>query len=196
MTLRRSLPAIGLAIAAVLTLPGCSTAPAVPSCQVADAELRWGFKESFRAYIDGSIANGEWTTAGGADYATPEFIWTGGEGAIPGDVAFRGTVRFTGHGGVLDTTIGNPVVRIAADGSAALLLDVSGPTMAGDPIDERGVAFVMIDLGDVPAPVGGELVIETARTTLTEQGSVAFPNYPAGEAFDAVTLRMRVEGCE
>src|SRR5690606_8583207 len=111
---RRRLPAIGLALAALLALPGCGGA-SVPACDVADAELRWGFKESFRAYIDGSIANGEWSTADGAEYATPEFIWRGGSGEIPGDVAFRGSVRFTGHGGILDTTIADPVVRFGGD---------------------------------------------------------------------------------
>src|SRR5690606_1885563 len=95
-------------------------------CTVSDASLEWGFKEAFRAYIDGSIANGEWTTDGDVSYATPLFTWANGAGGAEDDaldVQFSGAVRFTGHGGVLDTTIANP--RVVIDGDrAVLLLDV------------------------------------------------------------------------
>src|SRR5690606_24359517 len=52
----------------------------VVGCEVVGAALGWGFKEEFRAYVDGSIANGEWTTADGATYETPSFQWANGAG--------------------------------------------------------------------------------------------------------------------
>lgn len=165
-----------------------------PGCDVSDATLDWGVKESFRAYIDGSIANGEWTTTGDVSYATPEFTWTGGTGRYDprtgeGSIAFSGSVRFVGHDGVLDTTISDPVVRFEGD-SGVLLLDVSGPTMDGGEVDVTGVEFVALSALEI----GGEDAIVTvdAQSVLTEDGAAAFPNYAAGEPFDPVTVELTV----
>lgn len=165
-----------------------------PGCDVTDATLSWGFKESFRAYIDGDIANGEWTTADGATYETPSFGWSDGTGRYDpatgtGVIAFTGSVHFTGHDGLLDTTIADPVIRL--DGSSAvLLLDVSGPTMQGEQIDQHDVEFVALSSVEV---VGGDAVRTLdAETMLTDDGAIAFPNYAAGEAFDPVAVSMTV----
>ena len=109
---------------------------------------RWGFKESFRAYIDGDIANGEWTTAGGATYETPEFTWSDGTGSLrPGD---RLRVRAVHRIGAVhrarrparhdDRRSDADASR--RDGTGTLLLDVSGPSMEGDQIDAQDVPFV------------------------------------------------------
>jgi hypothetical protein len=177
-----------------------AASPRAPGCEVASADLTWGFKESFRAYIDGSIANGEWTTADGATYHTPSFGFPAGTGkidpvAFTGDVAFGGSVRYTGHGGVLETTIANPVIRLDGVDRATLLLDVSGPTMAGDAFTATAVPFVEIDLsaGGVLTRQGDVVLIDGAPAVLTEAGSEAFPNYEAGTAFDPVTVEITVD---
>jgi hypothetical protein len=191
-----AVPALPFVLAVALAVTPITGVPAVAAveCEVTDATLTWGFKDSFRAYIDGDIANGEWTTSGDASYETPVFTWSGGTGQyVPllgtGTVSFSGSVRFTGHDGVLDTTIADPVFRLAGD-SAVLSLDVSGPTMDGDQIDQQDVAFVEAPTAEV---VGGDAVrtVEVA-TVLTEDGAIAFPNYEAGEAFDPVLLSMTV----
>ncbi|MGV3713020.1 HtaA domain-containing protein [Pseudolysinimonas sp.] len=197
-----------LALAAAL-LVGLPAAPAVaqeaqpPGCDVEAATLDWGFKESFRAYIDGSIANGEWTVADGATYETPTFGFTASDGRIDpsgpnGSIEFPGSVRFTGHDGLLDTTIANPVLVLRAGGEdALLLLDVTGATMDGDAVAVEETPFVAIDLaGQDLAPVDGVLTISEAPTALTADGEIAFPNYPAGEAFDPVTITMDVGDCD
>jgi hypothetical protein len=94
---------------------------------------------------------------------------------------------------VLDTTIADPVLRLAG-GTGTLLLDVSGPTMDGTPVDVRGVAFV--ELPDArPAGAGAVRTLD-AETVLTEDGSAAFPNYEVGTAFDPVSLTLTVgEDC-
>jgi hypothetical protein len=180
----------------VLLVPAvlAATLAVAPGCSITDATLTWGFKDSFRAYIDGGIANGEWTTDGGASYQTPVFTWAGGTGSYDpttgvAEIDFAGSVRFTGHGGVLDTTIADPSVRL--DGATgALLLDVSGPTMDGTPTDLQDVEFVALPSVDV---VGDDAVRTVeAPTELTEDGATAFPNYPAGEAFDPVSISMTV----
>ena len=107
---------------------------------------------SFRAYISGSIANGEWSTEGDLGYATPVFTTddlTGELALAPlaGTLAVDGAMRFTGHEGILDTTISNLRVelvdflrpemkfagldqlkaQIAADGAAARTLLADRP---------------------------------------------------------------------
>ena len=169
----------------------------VVGCPVAGAELDWGFKESFRAYIDGSIANGEWTTADGATYETPLFGFTGTGGYDAGtgdaDLAFTGSVRFTGHGGALDTTIANP--RVVIDGDrAVLLLDISGTTQSGETVAQTGVEFAELDLAAAELGGGGDLVAFTGiPATLTAAGAAAFGTYPAGEALDPIDLRITVD---
>lgn len=95
--------------AAQAAAPGMLDTAASEACAVTDAELTWGFKEAFRSYISGTIANGEWTTADGATYATPDFSWTSGAGNYDGSsgeglLGFTGSITFTGHGGILNTT--------------------------------------------------------------------------------------------
>ncbi len=174
-------------LAASLAAVLIAAAPAAAAtCEVPDAALTWGFKESFRSYISGSIAHGEWTVSDGATYETPSFGWSGGSGSVPGTVAFAGAVEFTGHGGVLDTTISNP--RLVFDGSstAVLLLDVSGTTQEGVPVEAGAVEFATVDLAGATA---GDTV-SNAQVVLTEAGARAFGTYPAGEPLDPITVAL------
>lgn len=168
-----------------------------PGCIVTGATLSWGFKESFRAYIESDIANGEWTTAGGATYETPEFMWSNGQGRYDPEtgsayVQFRGSVRFTGHEGLLDTTIADPSVSIGPDG-AVLLLDVSGPSMEGEQIDVQDVSFV--ELPGLEVRGEGARVSLEGDSVLTDDGEAAFPDYQAGTAFDPVSVALKLDKC-
>jgi len=193
--------ALAAAMAAgILVLLGAGPAAAsesqAPGCDIRDATLTWGFKESFRAYIDGDIANGEWTTSDGATYETPEFSWSGGTGRYNSDtgsgfVQFSGSVRFTGHDGLLDTTFSNPVVTLSAD-AGTLILDVVGPSMDGAQVDAEDVPFV--ELLDLELAGEDALVTVDAGTVLTEDGEAAFPDYQAGTEFDPVALNMPTSG--
>ena len=201
--IRRTLALAATALLLLGPAAAATAAPAqAPGCDIESASLSWGFKESFRAYIDGSIANGEWTVGDGATYATPEFGFLATDGRIDpraplGSISFAGSVRFTGHGGILDTTVANPVLVLRADDTAVLLLDVSGPTMEGDQVAVTGSVFVDVDLaGQDFTANGGIITIVEAPTTLTEAGAEAFPNYEAGEAFDPVSVRMDVGDCD
>ncbi|QOC24702.1 HtaA domain-containing protein [Microbacterium hominis] len=181
---------------------------AMSGCTVRDASLDWGFKESFRSYISGSIAHGEWTVADGAAYSTPVFQWRGGTGTADiagatGQVDFTGTVTFTGHDGLLHTTVGNPRIRLIDSTRAQLLLDVSGLTMddalAGrteNVVTAVAVPFADIDLtqGDV-SRTADTITVTGAATTITAEGSAAFPNYPAGTAFDPIDFSVAVTDC-
>jgi len=167
--------------------------PAARACVVEDATITWGFKESFRSYISGTIANGEWAVSDGATYETPDFGFPGGTGEF-GDVAFGGAIRFTGHGGILDTTVANPRITWGGD-SGTLFLDVSGTTQEGDPVDEAGVPFADLAFGDVIGADGGMQFVDVAAT-LTDEGAAAFGTYESGEPLDALTIDLELEaGC-
>ena len=171
---------------------------AEPGCDVRDATLSWGFKESFRAYIDGDIANGEWTTSRGATYETPEFTWSNGQGHYDpetgyGFVNFLGTVRFTGHDGLLDTTIADPDAAASRATGRVLLLDVSGPSMEGEQVDAQDVSFVELPGLDVLGE-GARVTLE-GDTVLTDDGEAAFPDYQAGTAFDPITVALELDKC-
>lgn len=97
---------------------------------VTGARLEWGLKESFRNYVKGGIAHGDWTLTGVT--GDGPFRWedlTAGEfdQETGGLLDFAGSVRFTGHdqgaGPLLDLTISQPQFRVV-DGVAELLLDV------------------------------------------------------------------------
>lgn len=176
-------------------------APAeIVGCPLTEGRLDWGFKESFRAYVSGSIANGDWSTRGNASYATPQFTWAQGAGVMAedgskGDLGFTGTVEFTGHDGALDTTLSDPVVTFGGDDTAVLSLDYAGTTMddamAGEGSRETkaDVPFADLDLDAGTRTVdGGQITIADVPATLTVAGSAAFPNYETGAALDPVTL--------
>ena len=164
--------------------------PASRACVVEDATLTWGFKESFRSYISGTIANGEWTVADGATYETPEFGFHGGAGDF-GEVSFEGAIRFTGHGGILDTTVANPTIEWGG-GSGTLYLDVSGTTQDGDPVDEQRVPFADLTVGE-PVAADGRVSYEDVTATLTDEGAEAFGTYESGEELDPLTIQLTFE---
>src|SRR5690606_10674031 len=108
-------------------------------------------------------------------------------------IAFDGSVRFTGHGGVLDTTVANPQLRLIDDTTAVLLMDVYGTTQAGTPVDQRAVEFVELDLAGAVTIEDGTVTITDAATVLTPTGSEAFGTYESGEAFDPITIVFSVD---
>lgn len=182
------------------------TTTAAAACTVTGGSLTWGVKESFRAYISGSIANGSWEAMAPASYATPDFSWpaTAGEfdpATSTGEVHFSGAVVFTGHNGLLDTTIANPSLTFSADGSARMLLDLTSlsmdDAMAGNTANAQTVTqtpFVDLDLSAAPLTAGETSVTATAvPTSVTPEGYAAFGNYEAGTPFDPITFTVDLD---
>jgi hypothetical protein len=189
---------------AVSALVALSSSPAAllaeGECEVVESEITWGFKESFRSYISGAIALGQWTTSGDVSYETPEFSFSGGEGAIAPDrrsgrVAFEGELLFEGHGGILRTSLANPSLMLDGHRRATLVFDVTGDTMDMVSVSAEDVEFVTLEwsAGDESIDAAsGEWVITDAVATLTAPGSESFGTYPAGEPFDPVDIRLEV----
>lgn len=196
--------ASALAGSVLLIAPAAAVAqPSGSACEVTGSTLNWGVKESFRAYISGSIANGAWETSDGAAYETPEFVWTNGTGTFDpetgtGSVSFPGTVHFTGHDGVLDLTLANPTVEFETGGAAALLLDARSTDMEGEvAVDtaQEWVGEITLD-GDL-VPADGVLALADQPTTLTNSGAAAFAGfYEAGVELDPLSVTLEFDGCD
>jgi len=162
-------------------------------CFVEAAGLNWGFKETFRTYLEG-IAAGGWELTDVA-YEYPEFVWNAGTGAVDADtrtglVTYGGSIRFTGHQGALDTTLSNARVELAG-GTGYLVFDVSGTTQAGEPVTAAGIRFAEFALPDLEITDEG-LVLDALPATLTEAGAAAFGTYAAGDALDPVSAVLPV----
>ena len=155
--------------------------------KVASADLGWGVRDSFRNYIRGGIANGSWDL-NGTTYSNNAFQWAKGTGSFKdgkGSISFTGSVHFTGHHGILDTTISNP--RLEINGKTAVLY----ATMAGNDMDGKShnygeVALLNVDVSGLQVS-GDKISISGAGTTITAEGAKAFAGfYEAGK--DMATL--------
>ena len=194
--------ALALALASVVGI----VPSAVPegACQVEDVSITWGFKESFRSYISSSIANGSWEVSGDVGYETPEFTLTGGSGFLTparslGEVGFTGGIVFSGHDGILETSLQNPELVVTGPREATLVLDVTGDTMEEVSVNQPNVDFASVtwdgSLETVDTDQGVWRVVN-AEVTLTQEGSEAFGTYPAGEMLDPMSFTLSLTpGC-
>ena len=136
------------AIAGVL-LAVVSSAQAAP-LPVTGGHADWGFKESFRNYIQ-TIAQGTITVSGSASQngnGTIRFpAGQGGSydgGTKTGSVSFVGSVRFLGYQGALDLTFSNPRVQLNGT-TGTLILDIT-KVDDGKTTNSPHVAFATLDL--------------------------------------------------
>ncbi|WP_336501377.1 HtaA domain-containing protein [Microbacterium paraoxydans] len=166
-------------------------------CTVEGAILHWGYKESFRTYIEG-IARGGWTLTD-VTYEYPAFVWSNGTGSLDdaartGLVTYGGSIAFTGHDGALNTTLANARVELAGD-TGYLVFDVTGTTQDGEAVAQQGVRLAEFALADA-AVTDGALTLDDVPTTLTAAGASAFGTYQAGEELDPVSAVIPVDaGC-
>ena len=194
-------------VLALLVASALSVTPAtIPegACEVEDVVITWGFKESFRSYISSSIAEGSWEVSGDVGYETPSFRFTGGSGYLSperdnGEIRFAGDIVFTGHDGILETSLANPQWVLTGQREAELVFDVTGDTMEEVSVDQTAVPFASVTWGRDDEELGvedGLWSVEDAEVVLTEAGSEAFGTYPAGEVMDPLSIRLEVTpGC-
>ncbi|MFE9455569.1 HtaA domain-containing protein [Streptomyces californicus] len=156
-----------------------------------DAAVDWGVRRTFREYVTGSIGQGKWTLADGAQDGGALFRFPQGKGTYDAkkqtlDAGFSGSVRFTGAHD-LDLTFAAVTVAVT-QGKGTLSADVTsgGTTTKGVPI----VTFAADDF----APKDGLAALTEAPATLTAEGSKAFNSmYRAGTAMDPVSLAVAVD---
>ncbi|MGW5850313.1 HtaA domain-containing protein [Streptomyces sp. NPDC055254] len=170
--------------------PGRSAGIPQPQGAFADAAVDWGVRRTFREYVTGSVGQGRWTLAEGAQDGGALFRFPRGKGAYDGekgtlDAAFAGTVRFTGAH--LDLTLGTVGVKVE-NGKGVLSADV---TTGGR--TKNAVALVEFDAKGLKAE-GGLVTLTEAPAVLTEGGSQAFNSlYKAGTEMDPVSLAVALD---
>ncbi|QTV80628.1 HtaA domain-containing protein [Microbacterium sp. NIBRBAC000506063] len=177
----------------VFTLERGATSLAVGPCLVEGATLSWGFKESFRVYIEG-IAKGGWDLTD-VEYQYPDYVWTSGTGAIDPDAAtglvtLGGKLAFHGHDGALDTKLNNARIELAGE-RGYIVFDITGTTQEGDDVDLADVRFAEFSLEGAEIS-DGVLTLDALPATLTDAGAAAFGTYPAGEELDPVSAVIPV----
>ncbi|MER7465206.1 HtaA domain-containing protein [Streptomyces sp. NPDC097981] len=170
--------------------PQASQDPQAAPGAFADAAVDWGVRRTFREYVTGSVGQGRWTLADGAQDGGALFRFPQGKGAYDGrkgtlDAAFAGTVHFTGAH--LDLKLGKPGVKVE-NGKGVLSADV---TTGGE--TKHAVALVEFDARGLKTE-GALARLTEAPATLTEGGAQAFGSlYKAGTEMDPVSLSVALD---
>ena len=164
---------------------------------IKSANLGWGVRDSFRNYVRGGIANGSWEL-NGTSYSSDAFNWSNGTGTFKGgkgSISFSGSVRFTGHHGILDTTIANPRLEINGN-SGTLYATMNSNDPSGKATNYGEVALLKVDLSGLQSSADA-VSVNGAATTLTAEGAKAFAGfYEAGKDMAPLSFSAAINGAK
>ena len=164
---------------------------------IKSANLGWGVRDSFRNYVRGGIANGSWEL-NGTSYSSDAFNWSNGTGTFKGgkgSISFSGSVRFTGHHGILDTTIANPRLEINGN-SGTLYATMNSNDPSGKATNYGEVALLKVDLSGLQSSADA-VSVNGAATTLTAEGAKAFAGfYEAGKDMALLSFSAAINGAK
>ncbi|MFK4064289.1 HtaA domain-containing protein [Streptomyces sp. NPDC029674] len=162
--------------------------------RIEDAAVDWGVRRTFREYVTGPIAKGEWKLSAGAQDGGALFRFPRGEGTYDEKkgtltAEFAGSVRFTGEHG-LDLSLAGIGVEVR-NGKGTLTADVDskgdrGATLKNAPL----ITFAAKEL----KPEDGLVSLTEAPAKLTAEGAKAFGGmYKAGAAMDPLSLAVALD---
>ena len=164
---------------------------------IKSANLGWGVRDSFRNYLRGGIANGSWEL-NGTSYSSEAFNWSNGTGTFnggKGSISFSGSVRFTGHHGILDTTIANPRLEINGN-SGTLYATMTSNDPSGKATNYGEVALLKVDLSGLQSSAEA-VSVNGAATALTAEGAKAFAGfYDAGKDMAPLSFSAAINGAK
>lgn len=164
---------------------------------IKSANLGWGVRDSFRNYVRGGIANGSWEL-NGTSYSSEAFNWSNGTGTFnggKGSISFSGSVRFTGHHGILDTTIANPRLEINGN-SGTLYATMTSNDPSGKATNYGEVALLKVDLSGLQSSAEA-VSVNGAATALTAEGAKAFAGfYDAGKDMAPLSFSAAVNSAK
>lgn len=164
---------------------------------IKSANLGWGVRDSFRNYVRSGIANGSWEL-NGTSYSSDAFNWSNGTGTFKGgkgSISFSGSVRFTGHHGILDTTIANPRLEINGN-SGTLYATMNSNDPSGKATNYGEVALLKVDLSGLQSSADA-VSVNGAATTLTAEGAKAFAGfYDAGKDMAPLSFSAAINGAK
>ncbi|MFJ7072837.1 HtaA domain-containing protein [Streptomyces sp. NPDC098781] len=154
--------------------------------ELVDGAVDWGVRRTFREYVTGDIAKGEWTLSSGAEDGGALFRFPDGKGTLAdGDLraSFKGAVRFAGAHG-LDIELSGVRVTVE-DGAGTLHADVTAAGYKGSDVPLVTFAAKGLKTKD------GLAKVTEAPAKLTAEGVKAFGGmYPAGTEMDPVSLAV------
>lgn len=169
--------------------PSASKSPGkkrTPDAAIKDGAVDWGVRRTFREYVTGDIARGQWTLSSGAQDGGALFRFPEGEGTYKkGELTarFKGAVRFTGQQG-LDLRLDDLRVTVES-GKGTLYADVKSPEFTGEKVPL--VTFP----AEKPKAGKGLVRLTEAPAKLTARGAEAFGGmYQAGAEMDPVSLAV------
>lgn len=164
---------------------------------IKSANLGWGVRDSFRNYVRGGIANGSWEL-NSTSYSSDAFNWSNGTGTFKGgkgSISFSGSVRFTGHHGILDTTIANPRLEINGN-SGTLYATMNSNDPSGKATNYGEVALLKVDLSGLQSSADA-VSVNGAATALTAEGAKAFAGfYDAGKDMAPLSFSAAINGAK
>lgn len=152
------------------------------------AIVDWGVRRTYREYVTGDIAEGEWELADGAQDGGALFRFTQGEGSHTKRklaATFDGSIHFSGND--LDLRLSKLAVSVSGDKGKLSATVASG----GD--TDKGVVLVTFT-ADSLKPTDGLLLFDQVPTTLTTEGAKAFGDlYPKGTDMDPITVAVPLD---
>nr|WP_236778822.1 HtaA domain-containing protein [Agromyces seonyuensis] len=165
------------------TTPPTTTPVVPPATVIPSGSLTWGVSASFRSYVTGSIAQGAVSVSGGATQSGGVFQFGQSASTFTGSTGsadYFGSVRFTGHSGVLDLTFANPTLRVDSPTVGTLQVTVNGSR----------VNLATVNLAAASKSTAkGATTFANAPVTLNGEGAAAFDGfYAAGRALDPLTV--------
>ena len=175
--------------------PSKSKAKKESSGRIENGAVDWGVRRTFREYVTGSIAKGEWKLTdgaedGGALFRFPEGSGTYDEKKQTLDATFAGAVRFAGEQG-LDLKLGALRAKVTDDGKGTLYADVTGAGGTGGTAGTEKKVPLVTFAAEGFKPKDGLAQLTEAPTKLTADGAKAFGGmYKAGTEMDPVSLSV------
>ncbi|NEW77667.1 HtaA domain-containing protein [Streptomyces rhizosphaericus] len=154
------------------------------------AAVDWGVRRTFREYVTGPVAKGEWRLSDGAQDGGALFRFPGGKGTYDERrntlrATFQGRIGFRGK--ELDLALSGVSVRVV-DGRGTLAADVTR--------DGSTAETVPLATFEAPRlrPEKGLITLTEVPATLTTRGAEVFGGlYRAGTAMDPVSLAVALD---
>lgn len=163
---------------------------------VVSGSLNWAIKDSFNSYVQSSIAHGSITLSGVSGKFT--FPISGGKfdtKAKQGTFYYSGSVHYSGHQGVLDVTVSNPILEVNGT-SGVLYADVKTSDMSGNKKTLGRVAFADVAFSRVSV-LDSSFALEASSVTLTAAGAQSFAGfYSAGQQLALLSSQGSVQNCQ
>ncbi|WP_343448451.1 HtaA domain-containing protein [Micromonospora oryzae] len=187
-------------LGASAALVGAAPASAA-GADISTGSLTWGFKSSFRSYVNTGNGNPPIAASNGASinsdgtftFPAKGGTYDAGTGAI--NAEYGGTVVFSYPAHMFTITLANPTVAVSG-GTAALKADVDLATTAAEPVSVRQATIATIAVtGGNPGGSGGTVTATDLAATLTAEGASAFNGfYAAGAALDPLSFTFSTGG--